>query len=122
MPDTQERDQQILFDRVRGDTLVEIGSRHGVSHQAVSQIVVREGRQHVDRLETQLMVARKEGNAIALVVPFQEPSDYQAVLRYWAWVLDALRARDIDIRATTRPTPNGLVLLLEDVTDYGGSE
>ena len=122
MPDTQQRDQQIFFERVRGDTVAGIGSRHGVSHQAVSQIVVRERNRHLDRLEMQLMVARREGQVVGLAVPNQAQDDRVLALRYFAWVLDALRARDLEIKVETRPTSEGLVLFLEDVTDYSSRE
>jgi DNA-binding CsgD family transcriptional regulator len=35
------RDQAIVLERAAGDTIVEIGKRHGITHQAISKIVAQ---------------------------------------------------------------------------------
>jgi hypothetical protein len=121
VPNDTQRDAQILLARVRGDTLADIGSQHRLTHQAVSQIVVRERQKHITKIEMQLLVARKQDEAFGLAIPYG--ADYQLGLRYFAWVLDALRARDLDIHAEARQTTEGTVLFLTDQTDYtGGAE
>ena len=118
MPDTKDRDAQILLARVAGDTLVDIGTRHRLTHQAVSQIVVRERQKHVTVIEMALMVARKRDEAFGLAIPYGV--DYALGLRYFSWIIDALRARDLDVTAEARQTTEGTVLFLTDTTDYSG--
>jgi hypothetical protein len=115
------RDQQIILERARGDTLEAIGERHGVSYQRV-QMIVRETRHAIDRLELELLKARKTGEAIGLAIPNQDQADRQLALSYFGWCVEQLRSRDVQVAVETRQTPAGVVLFISDVTNYGGSK
>jgi hypothetical protein len=112
------RNQRLVLERARGDTLDTIGQRHGISHQRV-HMVVREATEHVNQIELELMVARKTGHVCSLLVPYQAQEDRQLALNYFDWVVAQLRAREVDVKATHIPTTAGSVFLLEDVTQYG---
>jgi hypothetical protein len=73
------RDQQIVLERECGDTIVEIGQRHGISHQRVSVLVAR-ANEFVGQVFLDLMVARKTGEVCAYVIPYSP--DYTLALDF----------------------------------------
>ena len=113
--------QRIVLERERGHTLQAIALRRGISYQRV-QTIVREAREHIDRLEMHLLVSRKEGVAFGLAIPNQEQQYRAIALDYLAWILDRLRARDLDIEVTTKNTSEGIIVFLEDQTNYSEEE
>ena len=110
-----EKAQAIVLERERGDTLVAIAERHGVSHQRVSAIV-RDATALVTRVELDLMVDRKTGAPYELWIPYS--AHYTVSLAFFDWLLGRLRDRGLEVAVSTRPASNGLALLIEDVTDY----
>ena len=119
-----DRDQAILMERASGDTLREIGDKHGLSPEGVRVVLIREATRQLNQLELDLMVAdraeRKGGVAEwpTFLVPFQEQDGWQTALSYFQWVLDRLRARGVQVTVTTRQTPAGTVFQIEQ----GGAE
>jgi hypothetical protein len=111
------RDQQIVLDREHVPSLRDLGNTHGISHERVRQ-VVNDATEHVNRLELDLLVARKEGVAFGLAVPNQNQGDRAIALDYLQWVLARLRERDLLIEVTTKQTSEGLIVFLEDATNY----
>jgi len=114
----EDRDRQVLIERIGGGTLREIGDRHDLSHEAVRLIVVREARRHVDQVVLDMWVAQKEGTLLTLAVPAGSAEDQHAVVHYFEWLLGELGKRDdVDVRVHYRPTPDGaFAFALEDVT------
>jgi hypothetical protein len=108
-----ERDQQIVMERERGDTLVQIGQRYGISNQRVSAIMAG-ATELVNRIDLDLMVARKTGEVCAYLIPYGP--DYTLALDFSSWLIKRLRDRGMELDVTTRRAHNGLALLLEDVT------
>jgi hypothetical protein len=109
------KSQEILLERERGAPQAELAERHDVTQQRVAAII-RDATELVTKIELDLVVARKKGEVGAFVVPYGP--DYELAMAFGAWLVHRLRDRDLDIRVTTRRAPNGLALLLEDVTDY----
>src|SRR5258706_14776107 len=91
----QERMERIMLEHVRGDTVRAIAEREHVTHQRIHQIVHRAKRLHVDSIELNLLVARKEGNVLVLVIPPALDDDQMASIHYLDFVLRELAARDI---------------------------
>src|SRR3954463_8422346 len=86
-PMLSTRNQAIAMERDAGDTLARIAQRHGVSHQRVSAIAAQ-ATEFVDRVELDLMVARKTGEACAYVIPFGP--DYTAAVAFGDWLVARL--------------------------------
>lgn len=114
-PPKAERNHEMLMERVCGTSLEQIGQRHGITRQMAHRVVVREAQKHVDQVELQLMVAAKQDQAFALVIPNQIQEDRQIALDYLAWIVRELRRRDVEIAVETKTTTEGLVVLLTDV-------
>ncbi len=68
----------------------------------------------VDRLELDLLAARKTGEVVAYVIPFGP--DYTTALQLASVLIDRLRDRGVKLKIDTARAENGLALLLEDVT------
>jgi hypothetical protein len=107
------RDQQIVLERECGDTIVEIGQRHGISHQRVSVLMAR-ANEFVGQVFLDLTVARKTGEVCAYVIPYSP--DYTLALDFSTWLIKELRDMRMEVGIETRRTTNGLVLFLTDVT------
>jgi hypothetical protein len=107
------RDQQVVLERERGDTLVEIGRRHGISHQRVSVLIAR-ATDFVNRVDLDLMIAGKTDELVAYIVPFGP--DYSQAIEFGQWLVDRLRDRGMVVDIETRRTTNGLILFLTDAT------
>jgi hypothetical protein len=110
-----EKAMSLVLARESGATLAEVGRRHGVSHQRVAS-VMRHATEFVDKVEMDLLVARKEDSLCAFVIPFGP--DYSLAQQVADWLLRRLRARDLDLKVSTRRTPDGLLLVIEDVTPW----
>ena len=108
----------MLIERISGETLHGIGRRHGISHVAARNVIIREGRRHVDQIELQLMVAAKQDRAFGLAIPAQLQDDRAVALSYLAWIVRELRDRGVEIEVETKPTPDGLLVVLTDVVTY----
>src|SRR4051794_11733475 len=96
--------QAVVVERDAGDTLAEIGKRHGITHQRVSAIVAQ-ATQVVNRMELDLMVARKTGEHCAYLIP--HGPDYTLALAFSDSLIRRLRARGVDVEITTRRASNG---------------
>ena len=107
------RDQQVVLARERGDTLADIGQRHGISHQRVSAVVNR-ATEFVNKVDLDLMVARKTGEVVVYVIPYGP--DYTLAIDFSTWLVKRLRDRGMEVDIETRRAHNGLALLLSDVT------
>jgi hypothetical protein len=107
------RDQQIVLERDRGDTVGEVGSRHGISHQRVSAVMAN-ATEIVNAVDLQLMIAKKTGEVVGYIVPFSE--HYTLALDFSSWLAKRLRDRGMQVDINTRRTTNGLVLFLADAT------
>ena len=112
-----EKSQEIVLAREQGGTLAGIGEQFGVSHQRVAAIV-RDATQLVNRVELDLMVARKTGEACAYVIPYGP--NYSLAMEFSNWLIRRLRDRGVKLTVTTRRASNGLALVLDDTTNYGG--
>ena len=65
------RDQQIVLARDGGQTVVSLGERCGISHQRVSTVMAR-ATEVVNRVDLDVMVARKTGEAIVYLIPYSK--------------------------------------------------
>jgi hypothetical protein len=114
----EDRDQQVLMERIGGATLREIGDRHDLSHEAVRLIVVRQARAYVNAIVVSMWRAQKGGEVLAFAVPAGSADDQHAAVQYFEWLLGELRKRDdVEPRVTYRPTPDGsFAFAIEDVS------
>jgi hypothetical protein len=115
-----EHSEQIFQERVLdGRTFRALGERFDVSSQRVEQVFRAFARQHINQIELNLMVARKEGNLLALAIPSGFEPEQNAAINYLHWVLRELKRRDLTIQVHYRPLPEGeIAFLLEDRTNY----
>ena len=109
------RDQEMLVEPLRGDTLATIGERHDLSPEGVRLAIVRQSRQHLDRLVLDCWAAQMEGSLLCLAVP---AGDQELALAYLQWVTSELGKRDdFEPRLHYRPTPEGhCAFAIEDVS------
>ena len=115
------RDVVMFSERLLGDTLHEISERHDLSIERVRQVIALHATRHLNELEIALLVARKEGNVLALRVPFEQPDqDRELALAYFQWAVAQLKKRDLELRVVPSVDSEGPVLYIDDVTDYGG--
>lgn len=118
----EERNVTMFTERLRGDTLAKIGEPRKLTAERVRQIVAVQATEHLNDLEVALAVARKEGNVLALKVPFDQPDkDMSLAFSYFLWAVAELEKRDIEVRVVPSMEADGPVLYIEDVTNYGGS-
>jgi transcriptional regulator len=108
------RKQKILLERAQGATVDTIGDRYSISHQRVS-VIVLEATEHINKLEVDLMVARKEGVPVAFHVPYQRQEDRVIALEYLDWVLARLKDREVEVNVIHQPTTDGNTFFLSDV-------
>src|SRR5690242_11597878 len=59
------RDVEIATERAQGRPLKALATEHGITHQRIAQIARHSVTRLVDKLELQLMVARKTGQPVA---------------------------------------------------------
>ena len=107
------RDQAIVLERERGDTVVEVGKRHGISHQRVSRVMAN-ATEFVNKVDLDLMVARRTGEVCVLVIPYGP--DYTRALDFGQWLIGRPRDRGMVLEVETRRATDGLALLLTDAT------
>jgi hypothetical protein len=119
-----ERDEAIFTERVlKGATLEEVGELLDITTQRVHQVARRLIREHIDFIELNLLVAKKEGSLLALAIPDAAEDDQNLAISYLHFVLKALAMREIDVEVHYRPLPGGqIAFLLEDVTKNGGMQ
>ena len=113
-----DRDLQMLKEKSRGDTLREIGDRHGLSHERARQIIVLEGRKEIDRLELELLANRKTGDVELYLIPEHAGPDFDLAVDYFQWTVRELAERGVKTHISYRPVYNGVAWGIEDVTDY----
>jgi len=113
-----DRDRQILVERSRGDTLRELGDRHGLSHEGVRVVLAREGRKQIDELEMRLLCNRQTGDVELYLIPGHGGPDFDLAVDYFQWTLRQLSSRGVDTQISYRPVENGVVFAIEDVTNY----
>jgi hypothetical protein len=114
----------LLAEHARGDSYRAIGERHGLSHEGARQVVMRDSTVFLDRLEMDLLLAWKleqQGRAAeaqwpGLALPHQPGDGWQLGLALFQWIVDKLKARDLDVQVQTQATPNGVVFLITLVT------
>jgi hypothetical protein len=115
-----DRDQQVLAERARGDSLRQIAERHDLSPEGVRLIVVREGRKTIDALEMRLLLNRKTGDVEVYLIPGHGGPEFDLAVDFFQWTLRQLAERGVETKVHYRPVENGVAFGLEDVTDYRG--
>src|SRR5438270_13816500 len=91
--------QAMLLERESGEMLASVAQRHGVTTQRVSAIV-RDATEFVNRMELDLMVARKTDEQCIYVVPFSE--HYVLAVAFGDWLIHRLRERGLRLHVETR--------------------
>ena len=110
--------RQMVGEHAHGDSYRTIGQRHGLSHEAARQVVLREATKFVDSVECDLYLAAKweamgrQAEWPTLVVPHQPGDGWSVALSLLQLVVDRLKARDVPVHVQTRPTPDGSVFQL----------
>jgi hypothetical protein len=109
-------DDTILTERLRGRTLRDLPDTTGMTPEGIRVVVDREGRKQIDRFELDLLAATKTNEVVAFVVPDHGGEDFDLALSYVQWVVAELTERGVKVAVHYRPTYNGVVVALEDVT------
>jgi glyoxylase-like metal-dependent hydrolase (beta-lactamase superfamily II) len=110
---TVPRDQHVLAERIRGDTLKEIGLSHGLSIEGVRVVLAREGRRQIDDLERRLRANVETGELDTLLIPGHGGPDFDLALAYMRWALRELHDRGIAVRVHYRNIQAGVIFGLE---------
>ena len=116
----RDGDATIFRERPRGRTLRDLAQANGLSVEGIRQVVLRESEAMVNEFEVSLYLAAKlewlgredEAGWPTLLVPFQEQDGWQVSLALLQFVVDRLRARDVNVHVRSRPTPNGTAFML----------
>jgi hypothetical protein len=119
-----DRDETILLDRViGGDTLPAIGERHGITRQAVHQIITSRALTHTGRIVREMWQAQIDGEILILAIPAGFSEYQNAAVDYLHWVLRELdRLWDIQARVHYVPLlDGGFAFGLEDPDIRGGN-
>jgi hypothetical protein len=109
-------DEAVLIERLRGRTLRDLADTTGLSIEGVRVVVAREGRKQIDKIELALLAATKTNEVVAFVMPDHSGPDFDLALEYVRWVVAERTERGVRVRIHYRPTENGVVLALEDIT------
>jgi hypothetical protein len=119
----KKRDRDVVFQReVLQYPYNFIGRSFGVTGQRAHKIV-REATEHLNRLELELLKATKTGEAVGLAIPHgNTQEERQDALDYLDWVQHQLSGRGVHVSVDHRPTTEGSVFFLEDVTNYTKNE
>ena len=87
-----QRNAEILAERITGSTLRELGERHDLSHEGARFVLTRQARRHIDQIATAAWRAQFAGELLTLSVPAWAEHDLAA--EYFAWLVGELRKRD----------------------------
>jgi hypothetical protein len=109
-------DPAILTERLRGRTLRDLAEATGMTAEGVRGVVIREGRKQIDRIELALLANTKSDDVVAFAIPDHSGPDFDLAIEYVRWVTAKLSERGIRVHVHYRPTANGVVFALEDVT------
>ncbi len=112
-------DAAIHSERLRGRTLRDLADETGLTPEGIRVVVAREGRKQIDEIELALLAGTKDESVLAFVVPGHAGPDFDLALSYVQWVTAELTRRGVKVACHYRPTENGVVLGLEDVTRSG---
>lgn len=113
------RNREVLMERVAGSTLQAIGDRHDLTAEGVRVVFAREARKQIDDLELRLLANTKTDDLELFLIPDHGGPDFDLALAYLRWALGELAERGVKTRVHYRPTHNGVVIGVEDVTPYG---
>jgi hypothetical protein len=108
------RDQQVLAERRRGDTLATIAGRHDLSIEGVRYVANRAARRHVAEVLCNMWDAQNRGDLLVLAIPDASEPDQQQAIDYLRWLIHEMPA-PVQLRIHYRPTVDGhIVFALED--------
>jgi hypothetical protein len=118
---TTDRDQQILSERRRGDTLREIAVRHDVSIEGARYISNKAARTHVAEVLCHMWSAQNQGELLVLAIPDCSEPDQQQAIDYLSWLLSEM-PDCVELRVHYRPTVEGHVVFGLEDTGYTPTE
>ena len=97
--------QEVLAEHARGDSLRTIGARHGVSHELVRRVVLREGSAVLRDLTTDLLT----NGWTSILIPYgQQERDWRDAHIMLTWSVRNIRESGLEIEVRTRPTWEGV--------------
>jgi hypothetical protein len=100
----------LLVERVKGNSLRQIGARHGLHHESVRRVVLAEGSQIVREMEAEL---DGPDGWVSVLIPYgQQQVDWQDSLLLLDFCARRLQERGRHIRIETRRHPAGAFLVL----------
>jgi hypothetical protein len=99
----------MLVERTKGRSYRQIGRLHGLHHEIVRRLVLKEGSAVVADFERDL----KAGRVPFVQIPYGQPvEDYTDALAMLFWVVGRLKGRGHDVRIETQPSKAGVVFVL----------
>jgi hypothetical protein len=110
------RDEQMLMERISGHTLQAIGDRHGLTREGVRYVLMREADRHIDELAMKLLANTKTGELMLFAIPDHGGEGFDLAMDYFHWAMRELADRNIELEIHYRPTHNGIVFGVEDVS------
>lgn len=111
-----DRNLGMLWQRIGGATLQQIGDAHGVTPQTVHVIVNRTGRRHVEDVLLGMWSAQRADALLVLAVPAGFDHEQQLTLKYAEWLVGELVEHGAEPQLHYRPAgfDGGFVIALED--------
>lgn len=104
---------------LKGATFAQLAPKRMVSAEYTRILVRGFVRDHVNRIEMELMVCRRTDQLLMLAVPDQAAESQTLALRYVDFVTRELERRCVQVEVHYRALPDGgVAFLLEDITDY----
>jgi hypothetical protein len=109
-----------LAEHVAGSSYRTIGQRHSISHESARRAVLEDAARFIGDVELSLYVAAKleqlgrgdEAVWPAFLIPELVEEDWRLALSLFAYVVDQLRERDLNIEITHRATPAGCAFMI----------
>jgi hypothetical protein len=115
----EQRDEQVLYARISGQTLREIGDSFNLSVEGARLVSDRATRRHVLVTLHAVWEAQKTGDMLVLAVPAASEREQQLAIDYLHFFLhqvDRLMGDNVKLRLHYRSSPSGEIAFgIEDV-------
>jgi hypothetical protein len=106
-----DTDKKSIVARSATERPTELAREHGITREYVYTLI-RKSSQEITEIELQMLRAHFTRELPSLVV-YYGPG-YQTGLDYFQYILDRLKARQVNVRVIKRAIPQGVIFALQD--------
>jgi hypothetical protein len=115
------RNEQILSERRRGDTLAMIAARHDLSIEGARYVANRAARTHVAEVLCHMWDAQNHGDLLVLAIPDASEPDQTQAIDYLHWLITEM-PDCVQLKVHYRPTLDGHICFALEDTAYSSEE